>query len=192
MKKITILTVAFFFIWQSAFCQKTASDYIAKQLENTRLGDSCFSGFYFIKFSIGKNNKAKNIEFSSEMPIILQSSIKQQLDSSLRFFDRSFIKLAIRKSKQILIPILCIYDLDCKLKSSKYLDELNIRTTGTEEFKYNLLNVIILGFAASQNNLKKTFEKSMNFESKTNEHFFDGIVLDPCMIIKKQQQGAKY
>lgn len=192
MKKITILTLTFFFICHSAFCQKTASDYIAKQLENTRLGDSCFSGFYFIKFSIGKNNKAKNIQFSSEMPIILQSSIKQQLDSSLQFFDRSFIKLAIRKSKQILIPVLCIYDLDCKLKGSKYLDELNIRTTGTEEFKYNLLNVIILGFAASQNNLKTTFGKSMTFETEKNEQFFDGFVLDPCMIIKKQQQGAKY
>ena len=192
MKKITILSLAFFFTWHSAYCQKTASDYIAKQLENTRLGDSCFSGFYFIKFSIGKNNKAKDIKFSSAMPIILQSCIKQRIDSSLLFFDRSFLASAIKKNKQILIPVLCIYDLDCKLKGSKYLDELNIRTTGTEEFKYNLLNVIILGFATSQNNIKTTFGKSMIFESEKNEQFFDGIVLNPCMIIQKQQQGAKY
>ena len=98
MKKITILTLAFFFTWHSAYCQKTASDYIAKQLENTRLGDSCFSGFYFIKFSIGKNNKAKDIQFSSAMPIILQTQIKQRIDSSLLFFERSFLASAIKKN----------------------------------------------------------------------------------------------
>lgn len=192
MKKITILTFAFFFTWSSAICQKTASEYIAMHLENTRLGDSCFSGFYFIKFSIDKNNKANNIQFSSEMPIILQSCIKQQLDSSLQFFDHSFLELVIKKNKQLLIPLLCVYNLDCKLKGNKFLDELNIRSTGTEQFKYNLLNAIILGFAESENNLKTTFVKALNFESKKDKLFLDGIVLEPCMITPKQQQGAKY
>jgi hypothetical protein len=192
MKKITILTLAFFFTWHSAYCQKTASDYIAKQLENTRLGDSCFSGFYFIKFSIGKNNKAKDIQFSSAMPIILQSCIKQRIDSSLLFFDHSFLASAIKKNKQLLIPVLCVYNLDCKLKGNKYLDELNLDSTGTEKFKYNLLNVIIYGILDSQLNLETTFGKSLIFEFEKNEHYFDGIVLDPCMIISKQNQGAKY
>ena len=192
MKKIAVLTLIFCFLKCSVYCQKTASDYIAVKLANARFGDSCFSGFYYIKFSIGKNNKTKDIQFSSTMPVVLQSCIEEQLDSSLRFLDRSFLESASLKSKQLLIPVLCIYNLDCKLKSSKFLDELNIRSTGTEQFKYNLLNVIILGLLNSQQNLKTSFEKSMNFESEKFESYFDGIVLDPCLIIQNQKQGAKY
>lgn len=169
------------------------SNYLTNALDTIVTGDSCFSGIYYIKFSLTKDGNLSDFYSSELMPVNYKTIVKKRLEELNKKWSPLFLKFAGKKNKVIIQPIFIEVINQCPMRENFYSKKLEMDSTGTMTFSYNLAQTTLILFGNMLTTTKETFKKASRFDSGNNE-YIDCLLLPPCIVSqkKKRSYGNKF
>lgn len=165
-------------------------NYLSKNLESKVIGDSCYYGIYFIRFRLNKTGDLSFFDCTKGMPVVYRNASEQILNGLKDKWEKSFLKMVIKKKLTILQPILLSIDNQCKAKSYFPIDFDYIRASDSL-VESIIARALPSSLAERITTLESSFATSLYYQNTYSSYFTNSIVLTPCTIRRISIEGVK-
>jgi hypothetical protein len=183
MKKIIIIlffcavckaTIAQASVKMLAASDSSLSEYLSNRIEYETITDSCFSTFFFIKFSLSKKGILTDFEISLNAPSVIQKIFEEQLKALNGHWDKKFIKTF--HNDLLCLPIWMDISNECSRKDTTDFYYQNQKTNkitleafnGTYKGKYLLSSSTVARLVDEICKIQEGLKKSLIFRACLN------------------------
>jgi hypothetical protein len=197
MKKTLTITLVLSLLCTGIFAQNilnnkdtTLSKYLEKNMQYINIDDTCFTGVYNISFSLTKDKKLINFDYSKGLSKKIADKIKNLLIALDNNWDTVFINQSL--NKRIIQPLFLAIQNNCILPKIKGHLKLKKYSLADSELAKNIEHTnILMDLANLLTGSQYTFINGNDYEFSGQKNYDICTILKPALIINEYKTSKK-